>query len=240
MQSALLHGAGQYSALAFYDLVSGKTAAEGRTAAARLISLAESGQLPATTRILVALGESMLEGVAAIAQVEDQALAANALEPGLKVEHAMLVQVAASCEEHRILALRVVDACVANVFAHKAEVLGGKILNQQEHFGFPDGEAPTGADMMDPLGHLGLRSNCEKAWFGWPCDAEVEKLRNTFATVSETGKRVEIAKAVQLRALETLPYVPLGQMYLVRAHSAKLSGILNAAIPVYWNIRKAP
>jgi hypothetical protein len=29
-------------------------------------------------------------------------------------------------------------------------------------------------------------------------------------------------------------------MYLVRAHSAKLSGILTAAIPVYWNIRKAP
>ena len=100
--------------------------------------------------------------------------------------------------------------------------------------------APTGADMMDPLGHLGLRSNCEKAWFGWPCDAEVEKLRNGFASVSDTAKRVEIAKAVQVRALETLPYVPLGQMYLVRAHSAKLTGILNAAIPVYWNIRKAP
>jgi peptide/nickel transport system substrate-binding protein len=100
--------------------------------------------------------------------------------------------------------------------------------------------APTGADMMDPLGHLGLRSNCEKAWFGWPCDAEVEKLRDQFATVTDPAKRVEIAKAVQTRALETLPYVPLGQMSLVRAHSAKLSGILNAAIPVYWNIRKAP
>jgi peptide/nickel transport system substrate-binding protein len=100
--------------------------------------------------------------------------------------------------------------------------------------------APTGADMMDPLGHLGLRSNCEKAWFGWPCDEQVEKLRTSFAIVAETAKRADIAKAVQLRALETLPYVPLGQMYLVRAHSAKLSGILNAAVPVYWNIRKAP
>lgn len=100
--------------------------------------------------------------------------------------------------------------------------------------------APTGADMMDPLGHLGLRSNCEKAWFGWPCDEQIEKLRTSFASVSDMGKRAEIAKAVQTRALETLPYVPLGQLNLVRAHSAKLSGILNAAIPVYWNIRKAP
>ncbi len=99
--------------------------------------------------------------------------------------------------------------------------------------------APTGADMMDPLGHLGLRSNCEKAWFGWPCDAEIEKLRDQFA-VADGPRRVEIARAVQVRALETLPYVPLGQLSLVRAHSAKLSGILNAAVPVYWNIKKAP
>ena len=99
--------------------------------------------------------------------------------------------------------------------------------------------APTGADMMDPLGHLGLRSNCDKAWFGWPCDEQIEKLRDQFA-VADAAKRVEIAKAVQVRALETLPYVPLGQMSLVRAHSAKLSGILNAAVPVYWNIKKAP
>ena len=99
--------------------------------------------------------------------------------------------------------------------------------------------APTGADMMDPLGHLALRSNCEKAWFGWPCDAEIEKLRDQFA-VADAARRVEIARAVQVRALETLPYVPLGQMSLVRAHSAKLTGILNAAVPVYWNIRKAP
>jgi peptide/nickel transport system substrate-binding protein len=100
--------------------------------------------------------------------------------------------------------------------------------------------APTGADMMDPLGHNAMRSNCEKAWFGWPCDEQIEKLRGEYANTTDAAKRKEIAKNTQLRALETLPYVPLGQMYLVRAHSAKLSGILNAAIPVYWNIRKAP
>jgi peptide/nickel transport system substrate-binding protein len=100
--------------------------------------------------------------------------------------------------------------------------------------------APTGADMMDPLGHLALRSNCDKAWFGWPCDEQIEKLRDQFAVAPDLAKRKEIAAAVQARALETVPYVPLGQMSLVRAYSAKLSGVLNAAVPVYWNIRKAP
>jgi peptide/nickel transport system substrate-binding protein len=100
--------------------------------------------------------------------------------------------------------------------------------------------APTGADMMDPLGHLGLRSNCDKAWFGWPCDEQIEKMRGDYANTADEAKRKDLAKSTQQRALETVPYVPLGQMYLVRAHSAKLSGILTAAIPVYWNIRKAP
>lgn len=100
--------------------------------------------------------------------------------------------------------------------------------------------APTGLDMMDPLGHNALRSNCEKAWFGWPCDEQIEKYRTEYANTGDAARRKEIARLTQLRALETLPYVPLGQLHLVRAHSTKLSGILNAAIPVYWNIRKAP
>lgn len=99
--------------------------------------------------------------------------------------------------------------------------------------------APTGADMMEPLGHLALRSNCDKAWFGWPCDEEIEKLRAEFALTPDLAKRQEIAKAVQLRAAETVPYVPLGQLHLVRGVSAKLSDIPNAAVPVYWNIKKA-
>ncbi len=35
-----------------------------------------------------------------------------------------------------------------------------------------------------------------------------------------------------------VPYVPIGMMSLVRGHSARLSGILEAAVPVYWNIAK--
>ena len=100
--------------------------------------------------------------------------------------------------------------------------------------------APTGADMMEPVGHLGLRSNCDKAWFGWPCDDQIEKLRAEFTTTGDEARRKEIARAIQLRALDTVPYMPVGQFYLVRGYSAKLSGILDAAIPVYWNIKKAP
>ncbi|MBM3548696.1 MAG: ABC transporter substrate-binding protein [Alphaproteobacteria bacterium] len=98
---------------------------------------------------------------------------------------------------------------------------------------------PAGPDMNDPLGHLGLRSNCEKAWFGWPCDAEIERLRDAFANATDSAEQKKLAEQVQLRANEVVPYVPLGQLYLVRGYSAKLSGILAAPLPVYWNIAKA-
>jgi len=97
---------------------------------------------------------------------------------------------------------------------------------------------PAGPDMNDPLGHLGLRSNCDKAWFGWPCDEEIEKLRASFADAPDLAGQKAIAEKVQLRANEVVPYVPLGQLYLVRGYSAKLSGILAAPLPVYWNIAK--
>ena len=95
---------------------------------------------------------------------------------------------------------------------------------------------PTGADMSDPVGHLGLRSNCDKAWFGWPCDAEIERLRAEFALATDPDKKKALAKAVQLRAVEVVPYWPAAQLHLVRAVRANVDGALKAAIPVYWNI----
>lgn len=97
---------------------------------------------------------------------------------------------------------------------------------------------PGGLDMMMPIGHLGLRSNCDKAWFGWPCDEEIEKLRATFGNTSDLAERKTIAEQIQLRAVETVPYVPIMVAYQIRASRADLAGILNPPAPVYWNISR--
>jgi peptide/nickel transport system substrate-binding protein len=95
---------------------------------------------------------------------------------------------------------------------------------------------PGGLDMMEPLSHLGLRSNCERAWFGWPCDERLEALRARFADTAELEGRKAIAAEIQARALETVPYVPIGVQYQLRAHRAELMGVINPPAPVYWNI----
>ena len=48
---------------------------------------------------------------------------------------------------------------------------------------------PAAPDMFEPVGHLALRSNCEKAWFGWPCDEAIEKLRAEFTMIPDLEGR---------------------------------------------------
>lgn len=95
---------------------------------------------------------------------------------------------------------------------------------------------PGGLDFMVPNSHLGLRSNCEGAWFGWPCDATIETLREAYGEAPDLTARQQIAEEVQAKALETVPYVPLIVQYQIRAARSDLQGILATPAPVYWNI----
>jgi peptide/nickel transport system substrate-binding protein len=97
---------------------------------------------------------------------------------------------------------------------------------------------PAAPDMTEPVGHMALRSNCEKAWFGWPCDEVIEKLRAEFTMAPDLAARKEIAKKIQLRAIKTVPYVSVGQFYLVRGIRKDVTGLLASGVPVYWNVAK--
>jgi len=97
---------------------------------------------------------------------------------------------------------------------------------------------PGGLDMMLPINHLGLRSNCEKAWFGWPCNAEIEAMRNAFGDTADAAERKKLAEQIQLQATQTVPYVPLAVAYQFRASRADLRGMLTPPAPVYWNVER--
>jgi peptide/nickel transport system substrate-binding protein len=81
-----------------------------------------------------------------------------------------------------------------------------------------------------------LNASCEKAMFGWPCDAEIEKLRDDFAKATELAKQKEIVVAIQKRFVEYPTHIPLGQWYNSGAHRDTVDGIIAAPAPVLWNI----
>jgi peptide/nickel transport system substrate-binding protein len=97
---------------------------------------------------------------------------------------------------------------------------------------------PAGLDTMDPLPHFPLRAAGANAWPGWPQDAEMEQLREAFADASDVAERRRIAERMQRRAVEVVPYVPVGQLALVRGIRANLGGVLTAPVNVYWNITR--
>ena len=55
------------------------------------------------------------------------------------------------------------------------------------------------ADILNPVMTGFLNASCDKAMFGWPCDAEMEKLRDDFARETDPAKQKAIAEAVQVR-----------------------------------------
>jgi peptide/nickel transport system substrate-binding protein len=94
------------------------------------------------------------------------------------------------------------------------------------------------ADVLNPVGTAFLNSSCEKALFGWPCDEQMEKLRDNFARETDPAKQKAIAEQVQLRYLEVPTHVHLGQWYKPIALRKNIDGMLVAPVVVFWNVEK--
>jgi peptide/nickel transport system substrate-binding protein len=94
------------------------------------------------------------------------------------------------------------------------------------------------ADILNPVMAGFINSSCEKASFGWPCDADMEKLRDDFARATDPAKQKEIAEAVQVREAEVVTHIHLGQWYQPAAARKNVAGLLTAPAPVFWNVTK--
>ncbi len=93
------------------------------------------------------------------------------------------------------------------------------------------------ADILNPVSAAYFNSACDKALFGWPCDPEMEKLRDDFARATDPAKQKAIAEAVQVRATQMTSHINLGQWYQPGAHRKNISGWLPSPAPVFWNIK---
>jgi peptide/nickel transport system substrate-binding protein len=97
----------------------------------------------------------------------------------------------------------------------------------------------TGADVSSPINNIGISGGCEaKAWFGWPCYAEIEKLRDAWSRAPELARQKEIAVELQRLLYDTVPYVNFGQWFLPTAYRKSLQGVIVSPVPFFWNIEK--
>lgn len=97
----------------------------------------------------------------------------------------------------------------------------------------------TGADVSSPIANIGISGGgVEKAWFGWPTDARIEELRDSFARATTAEAKAKIVEELQARLFEIVPYVNYGQWFQPMAWRKNLSGVLVSPVPFFWNIEK--
>lgn len=102
-----------------------------------------------------------------------------------------------------------------------------------------------GLEVDNPVTSFPLASPCSTdaegnraGWFGWHCDQPIEDLRQSWMDAPTEAKRIEIAKALQLRAAETLPFIPVGRLRLPIGRRSAIAGLIDMPIVVFWNMTK--
>ena len=93
-------------------------------------------------------------------------------------------------------------------------------------------------DVLNPISTAGLIASCDTAFFGWPCDEELESLRDQFSRETDADKQREIAFKVQERALEIGTHGFMGQWYQPMAYRNDVSGVVHGPAPFFWNVEK--
>jgi peptide/nickel transport system substrate-binding protein len=94
------------------------------------------------------------------------------------------------------------------------------------------------ADILNPVMMGFLNAACDKAMFGWPCDKEIEGLRDQYARETNPARLKALAEAVQVRATQYPTHIPLGQWFQPGAARKNVDGFMTAPVTVFWNVEK--
>ncbi|MGH7263294.1 MAG: ABC transporter substrate-binding protein [Candidatus Rokuibacteriota bacterium] len=91
-------------------------------------------------------------------------------------------------------------------------------------------------DSMTPAVNPGISGACDKAWFGWYCSEQMEKLRREWVRTNDAARRKQLAEQIQVLAADEVPYVPWGQWLQPDAYRRNVRGLIQFGIHVFWNI----
>jgi peptide/nickel transport system substrate-binding protein len=95
----------------------------------------------------------------------------------------------------------------------------------------------AGIDMTTPVTNQTLRSNGDKAWFGWPNLPDVQGLIDTWVDAPDLPAQQKVAAELQMKAFQEVPYLPTGQYFYRTACRSDISGIIPGQF-VFWNVRR--
>ncbi len=92
-------------------------------------------------------------------------------------------------------------------------------------------------DNASPLTTPFLNAACGQALFGWPCDDEIQSLRDDFSREPDSAKQLEIAQKIQERAADAPTHIHLGQWYQPTAMGKNISGAPVSPVVAFWGYK---
>ena len=98
--------------------------------------------------------------------------------------------------------------------------------------------AVAGIDVLNPAVSFLARGNGRDAWYGWPNDPALERLRASWFKAATLPEQQAFAAAMQQDMLQQAPYIPLGQILQPTAYRKTLSGMLPG-FAKFWSVQKA-
>jgi peptide/nickel transport system substrate-binding protein len=95
-----------------------------------------------------------------------------------------------------------------------------------------------GPDPSMPHTNGWFLSKCDRASAGWACDPKLDAMVEQWARTEDAAQRRAMIDSIQTRAYESLPYIPFGQFFQPIAFRKNVTGVIEATVPVYWNLDK--
>jgi peptide/nickel transport system substrate-binding protein len=95
----------------------------------------------------------------------------------------------------------------------------------------------SAVDLVSPLTNGNLNALCEQGNYGWYCDPKLTELQDRWSRATDPARSKVLAAEIQKEAYASGAYVPLGQYQQPGAFRG-FTGIVQAPIPVFWNIRR--
>jgi peptide/nickel transport system substrate-binding protein len=93
--------------------------------------------------------------------------------------------------------------------------------------------------MGTPLANQFMRGLGATGFPGWAADDKIEQLIRQWVLASTTAERNALTDAIQARAFETVPMIPLGQFQIHTAFAKDVVGHTRFDGALFWNLRRA-
>jgi len=96
----------------------------------------------------------------------------------------------------------------------------------------------AGVGSSSPATYPHIYCTGKSAWFGWPTDEQVQADIAVWYEAADPAAEKAAAAKLNASLVAEAPFIPTGFFLNYQATRTSLSGVVNAPVPIMWDVRK--